>query len=104
MAKRIKYKFLSAEINHGTEETPDVEQILLEKVMGWSDANMEIAKSEAYGEITVEDDGQPEPETPPNALELQAENKLLRTQLQAQTDRTDFLEDCIAEMAMLLYE
>ena len=36
MMKKIKYKFLAAEINHGTEESPDVEQIFLEKAMGWN--------------------------------------------------------------------
>lgn len=35
--------------------------------------------------------------------ELQAENKLLKAQLQAQSDRADFIEDCIAEMAMQVY-
>lgn len=32
-----------------------------------------------------------------------AENKLLKAQLQAQTERSDFLEDCIAEMATIVY-
>lgn len=35
--------------------------------------------------------------------ELQAENKLLKAQLQAQVDRSYFIEDCIAEMAMAVY-
>lgn len=35
--------------------------------------------------------------------ELQAENKLLKAQLQAQSDRSDFIEDCIAEMAVQVY-
>ena len=62
MAKVIKYKFLSCEVNHGTEENPDIEQIFLEKSMGWNEANEEITKREAYnGEYTIEDDGQPEP-------------------------------------------
>lgn len=34
---------------------------------------------------------------------LQQENKLLKVQLQAQTDRSDFIEDCIAEMAGVVY-
>lgn len=56
--KIIKYKFLSAEINHGTEENPNIEQIILDKSMGWNEANEEIAKREAYnGEYTIEDDG-----------------------------------------------
>lgn len=35
--------------------------------------------------------------------ELQEENKLLKAQLQAQVDRSDFIEDCIAEMAVQVY-
>lgn len=31
------------------------------------------------------------------------ENKLLKAQLQAQTDRADFIEDCLAEMAGVVY-
>lgn len=31
------------------------------------------------------------------------ENKLLKAQLQAQTERSDFIEDCIAEMAGVIY-
>lgn len=34
---------------------------------------------------------------------LEAENALLKAQLQAQTERSDFIEDCIAEMAMQVY-
>lgn len=63
MAKMIYYRFLSAEINHGTEEEPKIEQIFLEKSMAYTEANEEIAKKEAWGgEYTIEDDGQPEPE------------------------------------------
>lgn len=69
--KRIKYKFLSAEINHGTEENPDIELILLEKSMTWNEANEEIARREAYnGEYTIEDDCvSPYPIAPHNILE-----------------------------------
>lgn len=35
--------------------------------------------------------------------ELKDENKLLQAQLQAQSDRSDFVEECIAEMATLVY-
>lgn len=35
--------------------------------------------------------------------ELQQENKLLKAQIQAQTERSDFIEDCIAEMATQVY-
>ena len=65
--KIIKYKFLSAEINHGTEEEPNIEQIFLDKSMPWNEVNEEIAKKEAYnGEYTIEDDGQPDPEPTPS--------------------------------------
>lgn len=58
MAKIIKYKFLSAEINHGTEENPAIEQIFLDKAMDWNEANEEVAKREAHnGEYIIEDDG-----------------------------------------------
>ena len=74
MAKIIKYKFLSAEINRGTKEEPNIEQIFLDKSMTWSEANEEIAKREAYnGEYTIEDDGQPEPEVKPTDAERIAE-------------------------------
>lgn len=69
--KIIKYKFLSAEINHGTEEEPVIEQIILDKSMPWSEANEEIAKAEACnGEYTIEDDGQPDPMAEPSTDEI----------------------------------
>ena len=69
MAKFIKYKFLSAEINHGTEETPDIEQILLDveikcPTQASYDANYPIAEKEAVGEIIVEGEFEPEPVLP----------------------------------------
>ena len=69
MAKTIAYKLLSAEINHGTGQQPDIERIFLDKIIVCSDAqleaNEEIAKKEAYnGEYTVEDYEMPEPEIP----------------------------------------
>lgn len=64
MAKVIKYKFLSCEVNHGTEENPNIEQIFLDVTMTWNEANEEIAKREAYnGEYEIIDDGKPEPDT-----------------------------------------
>ena len=39
----------------------------------------------------------------PEIPNLYTENKLLKAQLQAQTDRSDFIEDCIAEMAGVVY-
>ena len=59
MAKIIKYEFLSTEVNHGTEEKPDIEQIILpakikcETPAAFS-ANYPIAEKEAIpGTIEV---------------------------------------------------
>jgi hypothetical protein len=59
MAKIIKYKFLSCEINHGTEKNPNIEQVFLDKeihcdIQAIFDANYPIAEKEAVGEIIVE--------------------------------------------------
>jgi hypothetical protein len=64
--KIIKYKFVIGEINHGTDEKPDIELILLDKEIKCGDAELEanlvIANTEAYnGEYTVDDDGTEEP-------------------------------------------
>ena len=60
--KFLKYRLMT-EVNYGTEEQPDIQQIFSDVTLGWSKANEELAKREAYnGEYTIEDDGQPEPE------------------------------------------
>lgn len=44
------------------------------------------------------------PAPPPSPMEqMRAENTLLRAQIAAATDRQEFLEDCIAEMAVQVY-
>ena len=50
----------------------------------------------------------PEPTPPPPTTEervaaLEAENKLLKEQVSAQADQAEFYEDCIAEMAAIVY-
>lgn len=68
--KIIKYKFLSCEVNNGTEDEPKIEQIFLDKSMPWNEANEAIAKAEAKnGEYTVTDDGQPDPSSIPSQLD-----------------------------------
>ena len=53
--KVIKYH-LCTRINHGTEEEPNIEEILSAVTMGWNEANEEIAKREAHrGKYTVEE-------------------------------------------------
>ena len=36
-------------------------------------------------------------------VESEKENKLLKAQVSAATERSDFIEDCIAEMAVQVY-
>ena len=101
--KVIKYQ-LCTEVNHGTKEQPNIEQVLSAVTLGWSEANEKIAKAEAYnGEYTIEDDGKPESVIPPTNEELAAENKLLKQQVSALTSQQSFYEDCIAEMATVVY-
>lgn len=45
------------------------------------------------------------PTNPPKTNEeLQKENEFLKAQVQALSDRGEFIEDCIAEMAMVIYQ
>ena len=71
MAKIIKYMMFQSRINHGTEEEPKWEDIVIPKKVPCTaenlSANEEIAKREAWGgEYTIDDDGQPEPEPTPS--------------------------------------
>lgn len=60
--KILKYN-LCTRVNHGTEEEPQIVEILSPVEMGWNEINEEVAKHEAYnGEYIIEDDGQPEPD------------------------------------------
>lgn len=71
-------------------------------VWGGSDWQ-EIATAD---EIAAWEQEHPAPEVKPAPMsnaELEAENKLLKAQIAAQSDRADFVEDCIAEMAMQVY-
>lgn len=70
--KAIKYQ-LCTEVNHGTEDTPDIQQIFSAVTLGWSEANEKIAQSEAYnGEVTVEDVPD-EPREPTQEEQLRAD-------------------------------
>ena len=63
--RRIKYQII-IEVNLGTADDPDIRQEILGKSIPYTEANYQLALSEAYqGEVTVEDDGQPEPEPDP---------------------------------------
>lgn len=83
--KIIKYQ-LCTEVNHGTEEQPNIEQVSSEVSNAWSEANEEIAKAEAYnGEYTIEDDGKPDPA--PTQLD----------RIEAQTTYTAMMTDTLME-------
>lgn len=79
MAKVIKYKFLSCEVNHGTKENPDIERIVLDaqiecKTQTDYEANCPIAEKEAIpGTIKVSGEFEPEPEPEPSEAERIAE-------------------------------
>lgn len=61
----IKYQIMT-EVNYGTNGSPDVRQIFTSASVPYSEKNLEFAKAEAYnGEVSIEDDGQPEPEPVP---------------------------------------
>lgn len=60
--KIIKYQ-LETEINYGTPEEPDIETLLSPVTVTYTEEAYAIAQAEAFqGQITVEDDGQLEPE------------------------------------------
>lgn len=61
-----------------------------------------MSKIEVYlGDGSVEMQDYVEPEY--KQTKTPSEVELLKAQLKAQTDHCDFLEDCIAEMAMQVY-
>lgn len=77
MPKVIKYKFLSAEINRGTVENPDIEQVFLDKTIfcptqSIYDSNYPIAEKEAVPG-TIEVSGEFEHETQPTDAQRIAE-------------------------------
>jgi hypothetical protein len=78
--KKLKYQ-LCTEINRGTEDEPQIEQVLSAVTLGWSAANEEVAKREAYnGEYEIIDDGELEPVATPSNEELAEKNQLLNLQ------------------------
>lgn len=83
--KVIKYR-LCTEMNHGTEDQPEIEQVLSSVTLGWSKANEQIAAAEAYnGEYEIIDDGEPEPA--PTQLD----------RIEAQTTYTAMMTDTLLE-------
>ena len=82
--KAIKYQ-LCTEVNHGTKDKPDIQQVFSSVTLGWSECNEKIAKAEAYnGEYTIETIGYGSM----TAEEARAE----RDKLLAETDWTQVLD------------
>lgn len=87
--KIIKYN-MCTRVNHGADENPNIKEILYPVEMGWSEANEEIARKEAYkGEYTIEDDGESEPIVEPTQLD-KLESQI--AYLAMMTGNTDILE------------
>ncbi len=70
--RKIKYKFISHQIDKGTEEKPIMEKVLKEKIRNDTEDEWEAAKMEAVGEIIPFDDGQPETYQPTESERLDA--------------------------------
>ena len=71
------------------------------------DGSVTVTPDETAWEAWREAESAKEPSTPPTlddkVAALEAENKLLRAQMSAQSNQLDFYEDCIAEMAAVVY-
>lgn len=67
---------------------------------------LSIGAKEGYDGAAIGDTYSP-PAPPPTIDErvttLESENDLLKQQLKAASDQNDFLEDCVAEMAQIVY-
>lgn len=73
-------------------------KIKINSIIGDEDFVKELCLNNNYTYEKIE-----VPEKKSDVEQLQQENKLLKAQLQAQTDRSDFIEECIAEMAGVVY-
>ena len=73
-------------------------KIKINSIIGDEDFVKELCLNNNYTYEKIE-----VPEKKSDVEQLQQENKLLKAQLKAQTERSDFIEDCIAEMAGVVY-
>lgn len=73
-------------------------KIKINSIIGDEDFVKELCLNNNYTYEKIE-----VPEKKSDVEQLQQENKFLKAQLQAQTERSDFIEDCIAEMAGIVY-
>jgi hypothetical protein len=108
--KRITYQLMT-EVNHGTEEHPNMVQTFTSAVIECGEAvfeaNFSIAQKEAYnGEVTVEDieDPETEPTTEERVTELENTIVSLEDAIcemdEANEERMAAIEDALCEMDM----
>ena len=105
---RIRYKMISIiRDEEGKEVSREAGcEAAIQTLAAQYDSNLALAQAEAWpGSITIERVPEDErPQTPPPSNEeLAAENKLLKQQVSALTEQQSFYEDCIAEMAEVVY-
>lgn len=60
-------------------------------------------KTGTWAEPQPDPDLEPTPTTDERVAALENENAMLKAQVSAQSDQMDFYEDCIAEMATVVY-
>ncbi len=105
---RICYKLVSIIRDEDGQEISREEgaAVTLTAMAAQFDSSLALAQAEAWpGSITVErvpEDERP-PEAPPSTTELAAENKLLKEQVAALSGQVDFQEECLVEMADIVY-
>ncbi len=81
--RKIKYKYLSCQINKGT----GMEDLILDTVIDYSESNLEIAKREAYnGEYKIYDDEQTETYQPTIQEQLDAQAAAILELMGVNTD------------------
>lgn len=61
------------------------------------------ANGYTYNELAPPTPEPPSPTTDERVAALESENAMLKAQVNAQSDQMDFYEDCIAEMAAVVY-
>lgn len=83
--------------------------VIINMIVADADFAAEIGALPGYDGAAIGgayDPPEPEPEPPTTderVAKLEAENKLLREQVNAQADQAEFYEECIAEMATIVY-
>lgn len=97
--KIIKYKLLSCKINHGTEEEPNIEPVIVPKEIPFSESNYAIALKEAYnGEVTVEEVADPEREpTTEERISALEESKANQTEVDELNEALDLILSGVTE-------